>query len=389
MSSDAIPRNQFRKRLETALANFPAVAVLGPRQCGKTWLTRPLASKPENYFALDNFIDRARIEETNFRALDALEDIVVIDEAQEMPQLFSKIRNLVDRIDNRTKFILTGSSSPNINKGISESLAGRVRRLNLSGFNAEEVGWSNWERLWLTGSYPRSYKHQILENSFQWRVEYISDFISRDLGRLVDSRLNEGQIRKLMQLLAHGHGQFWKHAEAGRDIGVTYHTVQKYIEILKGAFIVRELQPYHVNIRKRVRKAPRLYFRDSGLLHALLPVRENYQLQQHPKYGASWEGFCIEHIIHFTNTRDEECFYWSVQGGEEVDLVLDKPKGRFGFEFKASDAPRKTKSMLSASESLNLDHLYVIYPGDREYSLSDSITALPFCDLKKTEELSQ
>ncbi len=312
-----------------------------------------------------------------------MEGVVVIDEAQEKPELFPKLRVLADRPDSMTRFLITGSASPAIIKGVSESLAGRVRLLALTGFNAEEIGWENWQKLWLQGGFPRSYLHEIGEESMSWRLDYIEQFLRRDLPLLAETHLTDEQRRRLLLLIANCHGQYWNHSKAAQTIGVSYKTIQRHIEILQGAYILRELIPFHTNIEKRLRKAPKIYLRDSGLLHALLQVQDQARLSGHPALGASWEGFCIEQIIGLTNSRDDACFTWSVQSGPEVDLVLTKKSGLFGFECKASDAPRRTSSMISAVNDLNLAKLFVIYPGEIDYALDEKIDVVGIKNLQR------
>jgi predicted AAA+ superfamily ATPase len=309
--------------------------------------------------------------------------VVVIDEVQEKPELFLKLRVLADRPENQTRFLITGSASPRIAKGVSESLAGRVRLLALSGFNVEEVGWENWQKLWIRGGFPRAYLHEIEEESMNWRLDYIEQFLRRDLPMLAETHLTDEQRRRLTQIIAHKHGQYWNHSEAAEIISVSYKTIQRHIEILKGAYILRELPLFYTNIQKRLRKAPKIYLRDSGLLHALLLIQDQAKLSAHPSLGASWEGFCIEQIISLTHSRDEECFTWSVQSGPEVDLVLTKKKGVFGFECKASDAPKRTSSMISAVKDLNLAKLFVIYPGEKDYPLDEKIQVVGFRNLSR------
>ncbi len=378
-----IPRATIVRRIENGLANSPITALLGPRQAGKTWLARPFSSRPENFFDLHSLLDRARLEDGNYRVLDGLEGTVVIDEAQEKPDLFRKLRVLADRPGISTRFLITGSASPAIVKGVSESLAGRVRLLALSGFNAEEVGWENWQKLWLRGGFPRSYLHEIEEESMNWRLDYIEQFLRRDLPLLAETQLSHEQLRVMLLLIAHKHAQYWNHSEAAQNprISVSYKTIQRHIEILKGAYILRELPPFFTNIQKRLRKAPKIYLRDSGLLHALLSIQDHSKLSAHPSLGPSWEGFGIEQIVSLTNSREEECFTWSIQSGPEVDLVLTKRSGLFGFEFKAGDAPNRTSSMISAVNELKLTKLFVIYPGERNYALDDKIEAVGFRNL--------
>jgi predicted AAA+ superfamily ATPase len=371
-----IARDAETRRIRDGLADWPVTALLGSRQCGKTWLTRPFASAPENYFDLHNFIDLARLEESNCRVLDNLRGVVVIDEAQEMPSVFLKLRVLADRPGSDTRFIVTGSASPHLSRHASESMAGRVRMLSLTGFTLAEVGVEHWEKLWVRGGYPLSFLREKEATSLEWRQHYVTQFLGRDLPALVESQLSTEQLRRLFALLAHYHGQYWNHSEVASILGVNYRTVQRHIEIFKGAFILRELSPWFDNAGKRIRKAPKLYIRDTGLLHALLSVIDNPQLFYSPKMGASWEGFCIEQIVAALHLRDEDCHTWSVTGGAEVDLLLNLNGQPTGIEFKASDAPKRTSSMTTAMSVLGLKNLFVLYPGDKDYPLGEGISAV-------------
>jgi len=375
------------ERIRSGLPEWPISILLGPRQCGKTWLIRPFATSPQHYFDLHDFVDQVRLEDSNFRVLDGLEGVVVIDEAQERPALFPKLRVLADRPERKARFILSGSASPGLFKEASESLAGRARLLPLSGFSINEVGAENWARLWLRGGYPLSYLKELEESSLEWRNHYIALFLGRDLPALAETRLTPEQLRRFFQLLAHHHGQYWNHSEIAGVVGVNYKTIQRHVELFKGAYVVRELPPFHTNAAKRLRKAPKLYVRDTGLLHALLTIRDPAQLDLSPQRGASWEGFGIEQVIALTGAREEECFTWSVQGGAEVDLVLQLPGGPFGFEFKSEDAPRRTKSMLSAVAELQLRKLFVIYPGTKDYDLDETIEVVSILNLAKLASL--
>jgi len=378
-----IPRIDEAERLRAGLADYPVTVLLGPRQCGKTTLVKPMATSPEHYFDLHNFVDQVRLEDSNYRILDGLEGIVVIDEAQERPALFQKMRVLADRRDRQTRFILTGSASPNLYRGASDSLAGRARLLALSGFSLMEIEPNQWERLWLRGGYPLSYLKEIDENSMEWRQNYIAQFLGRDLPALAETKLSTEQLRRFFLLLAHHHGQYWNHSEIATTLGVNYKTIQRHVEIFKGAYLLRELPPFHNNAAKRLRKAPKLYIRDSGLLHALLGIRDRSQLYSSPQLGASWEGFGIEQVISIVRAREEQCFTWSVQGGAEVDLVLQTTEKPIGIEFKSADAPRRTRSMTAAIEALGLKKLFVIYPGDKDYSLDEILEVVSIKNLDK------
>jgi predicted AAA+ superfamily ATPase len=382
-----IARSEEVERIRAGLADWPVTVLLGPRQCGKTTLVKPFATSPDHYFDLHDFVDQVRLEDSNYRVLDGLDGTVVIDEAQERPALFQKMRVLADRKNRTTRFILTGSASPSLYQGTSESLAGRARLLSLSGFSLSEIDPEHWERLWLRGGYPLSYLREIEENSMEWRQNYIAQFLGRDLPALAETKLTIEQLRRFFLLLAHHHGQYWNHSEIATTLGVNYKTIQRHVDIFKGAYLLRELPPFHTNAKKRLRKAPKIYLRDSGLLHTLLGIRNLSQLYASPQLGASWEGFGIEQVISLLKTREEGCFTWSVQGGAEVDLVLNISDKPFGFEFKAADAPRRTRSMTSAIESLNLKKLFVVYPGEKNYNLDDSIAVVSIKNLRDLQKM--
>lgn len=379
-----IPRTETAQRIRYLLAVSPVTALLGPRQSGKTWLARQMASNaPGNYFNALDFSDRIRLEDTNFRALDHLTGTVVIDEAQLLPRLFPKLLILADRPNRNASYLITGSASPHLIGQISESLAGRVRHVSLGGFTSEEVPANAWRRLWLRGGYPRAFLHATPDDSLDWRLDYITQFIERDLRLLTETRLTPEQIRRLIQMLVAAHGQHWNNSEAAQHLGISYKTVQRHVEIFKGAFLLRELPLYARNFGKRLKKAPKYFFRDSGLVHAVLSLKEERQLEAHPILGASWEGFCIEQILRMTRARDEECFTWSVQGGAEIDLLLQRPDGLYGFECKAADAPRRTSSMINAAKLLGLKKLWVVHSGEACYDLDETIRAVGFPSLAK------
>jgi predicted AAA+ superfamily ATPase len=371
-----VERPSATAKIKNGLAHYKITAVLGPRQCGKTSLTKPLVTRDENLFDLHSILDRARLEDSNFKVLENLEGTVVIDEVQEKPELYQKLRVLADERQSNTRYLITGSASPTIIKGVSESLAGRVDLIPLGGFTIDEVGSSNWRRLWIQGGFPPSYLHELEKESMNWRLNYIDLFLRRDLPALAETKLTDTQLRRLFLFIASSHGQFLNHSSIAQQLGVNYKTVQRHIEIFAGAFILRELQQFHVNLQKRLRKAPKLYVRDSGLYHALLQIPNYKTLAGHGSLGFSWEGFGVEQVITLTDSRDQECFTWSNPSGPEVDLVLAKSQGPYGFEFKAGDAPTRTSSMITAVKDLSLVKLFVIYPGKINYSLGDKIEAV-------------
>ncbi|CAN5685178.1 ATP-binding protein [soil metagenome] len=379
-----------RLRWEETIADmfsvFPIVALLGPRQCGKTTLARDYASQqgdftPTSAFDLEDLVDVARLSEPRL-ALSEREGLVVLDEIQLMPELFSLLRVMADRRPNPARFLILGSASPHLIRGASESLAGRVGMLGLTPFDAREV--DELPRLWLRGGYPRSYLAQNDRTSAQWREAYVRTFLERDLPAFgID--LPSNRIRRFWTMLAHLHGGIFNASELGGSLGVSHPTVRRYLDILTGTFMVRELAPFHENIGKRQVKAPKIYIRDSGLLHRLLGLDSMDALESHPKLGASWEGFALEETIRAHEARPEECFFWATHGGAELDLLIEKDGRRLGFEFKRADAPRLTRSMRVALDDLKLDSLTVVAPHVPEYPLGErivvrslaSLTALP------------
>ncbi len=385
---NVLPRTLEYARIREGLAHWPVTLLFGPRQVGKTTLVQGFATSNNHYFDLHQPVDRARLEESNFRILDGLEGTVVIDEAQAMPALFQKLRVLADRQESPTKFILTGSVSPQISDSSAESLTGRTRRLSLGGFNLSEVGPENWERLWIRGGFPAAYTKELDEVSMEVRQHYLSDVLTRDLPALTDIKLTTEQVFRLFRLLAHHHGQYWSHSEIAGVLGVNPRTVQRYVELFKGMYLVRELSPYFDNLGKRLRKAPKLYIRDTGLLHALLNVRDRAELYAAPRFGASWEGFGIEQLMSLLQLPDDQCFTWSLQSGAEVDVVLTLPGGLIGVEFKAGDAPRKTRSMTAAIEALKLRKLYIVYPGDKDYEIDEVVEAIGIMNLPRLSALT-
>ncbi len=352
----------------------PIAALLGPRQCGKTTLARVLAEQePCTFLDLENPVDVQRLS-APMTALQGLEGLVVIDEIQRQPKHFELLRVLVDRPDNPAHFLVLGSASPKLVKGVSESLAGRVGFVDLSGFSLREAGTDRLRRLWHRGGFPRSFLAAGDEASYAWRQDFIRTFLERDIPQLGIATPSE-TLRRFWTMIAHFHGQVWNAAELARSLGASEKTARRYLDILAGAFMVRILPPWFENLKKRQVKAPKIYLRDSGLLHALLQLESPDQVQGHPKLGASWEGFALEHVITGLKTRD--AYFWATHGGAELDLLVLKSGKRFGFEFKYSDAPAIQRSMHVALEDLGLDRLWVVYPGDRSYELHELVSVTP------------
>ena len=369
-----VPRPRAIRRIETKLRLHPVAALLGPRQCGKTTLARLIArAEPSTYFDLEDPVHLRRLS-APLTALESLSGLVVIDEVQRQPDLFGLIRVLVDRPENRTRFLLLGSASPHLIRGASESLAGRIGFVDLSGFDLEEVGAEHRSRLWLRGGFPRSFLSTDDATSLQWRGDFVRAFLERDIPQLGITVPAE-TLRRFWTMIAHYHAQVWNAAELARSLGAAENTARRYLDILAGAFMVRVLPPWFENIGKRQVKAPKLYLRDSGILHALLGLADLAQVQAHPKLGASWEGFALEQVVSSLDTRD--AYYWATHGGAELDLLVFAQGKRYGFEFKHADAPGTSRSMRSAIEDLHLERLWVVYPGTVEYPLDERVTVVP------------
>lgn len=310
--------------------------------------------------------------------LGALRGLVVIDEIQRMPELFELLRVLADRPDAPARFLVLGSASPRLIQGASESLAGRVAFVDLSGFDLSEIGADSVRRLWLRGRFPRSYLAADDDVSFRWRRDFLRTFLELDLASF-GSRTPPETLRRFWTMVAHCHGQVLNLSELARSLGAAQGTAGRYLDLLSGAYVVRLLQPWHANLKKRQVKAPKVYVRDSGLLHALLSLATEPQLQSHPKLGASWEGFVVEEIL--TAAGDQDAYFWATHAGAELDLLLMRRGSALGFEVKYTDAPRTTRSMRVALQDLDLEHLYVVYPGARTFPLDERITALAVGDL--------
>lgn len=373
-----IDRRQLRKTVTSALGRSRAVVLVGPRQVGKTTLARSLVpADSANYFDLED----PRVEAQFAAPLTTLEKrrgLIVIDEVQRAPELFKILRVLIDRERAPAKFLLLGSASPALLRQSSESLAGRVEVHEVGGFTLNEIGPEDLSLLWLRGSFPRSYLARSGDASRQWRAGFVRMFLERDLPQLGISVATTA-MRRFWTMLAHYHGQIWNAAEPARSLGVTENTVRRYLDWLTQTYMVRQLAPWHENLGKRQVKAPKIYFRDTGLLHELLGIQDAASLRGHPKSGASWEGFALEQVLRLI--EPDEAYFWATYAGAELDLLIFKNGKRYGVEFKRADAPGLTRSMATAMSDLNLEHLSVIYPGDRHYSLAERINVVPAREL--------
>jgi len=373
-----INRTRHLANLKNLLANNPIAAILGPRQIGKTTIARQVQSlhgSDTSWFDLESDQDRARLADPE-TALKRLSGLIVIDEVQEMPELFPILRVLSDDISGKRKFLILGSASPWLLKMTSESLAGRVGFLDLGGFTLDELGPSASETLWCRGGFPRAFLSSDDRESIEWRLSLIRTYIERDLPQY-GLNLPPAAVRRFWTMLAHYHGQVINVSELGRSFGVSNHTVQRYLDILQSVFMIKLLQPWHENIGKRQVKSPKLYFFDTGILHALLNLTSYDDIMSHPKAGFSWESFAMTQVMDAMNARPEECFFWTTHTGAELDLLLVRGKLRLGFEFKMAGAPSTTKSMKIAQGDLKLDRLYVIHRGEHVFPIGKGIDGVP------------
>ncbi len=369
-----IERRDLLRQVHSALRRSRVVALIGPRQCGKTTLAQQfLDSDSPNYFDLEEPSSLARLDEPMV-ALRGLKGLVVIDEVQRKPGLFPVLRVLSDRKPLPARFLILGSASPDLLRQSSESLAGRIETVTMSGFSLNEVGVSLQQRHWIRGSFPLSFLARTEGDSIAWRKHFIQTFLERDIPQL-GIGIPATALMRFWTMLAHYHGQTWNAAEPARSLGVSEPTVRRYLDILSGVFMIRQLTPWYANLKKRQLKSPKIYLRDTGLLHQLLGVMSEKELLSHPKCGASWEGYVIEETIRAT--EPDEAYYWATHGGAEIDLVLIKKGRMLGIECKRMDAPRISPSMRIALEELNLEQIAVIYPGRKRYALGDGIAAVP------------
>jgi len=369
-------RTNYLKDIDTHFRVHPVCAILGPRQVGKTTLAKMYVEKyaPEGayFFDLENPLDLARLENPMLALESVTQPLIVIDEIQRKPELFEILRVLVDQEKKDRIFLILGSASRDLIRQSSETLAGRIGYIELPPFSLVET--KKTEKLWLRGGFPRSYLASNDSGSYLWRQNYISTFLERDIPAL-GFDIPAQQMRRFWLMLAHYHGQIFNASEIGRSLGVSDHTVRKYLDILAGTFMVRILYPWFENLKKRQVKSPKIYFRDSGVLYALLGITDKKQLLTHPKLGAFWEGFALEEVIRTLKASSEMCYFWATQANAELDLFIHKEGKRLGFEFKYADAPKVTKSMRISIADLKLDHLAVLYPGDEIFPLAENITA--------------
>ncbi len=376
------PRPELYHAIQTALGRSPVTALLGPRQCGKTTMARLFAAKETNRFDLESPLDLARLAPNAYGVLANLEGVVVIDEIQQMPELFAHLRVIVDDPLCRARFLVTGSASPELVSKTAETLAGRTRFIDAGGFCLSEVGAEAWARLWFRGGFPRSFQAENDEAAREWREDFLKTYVMRDINRLAGGGLTPVTLARFLQLVAHFHGQFWNGKEVATTLGVDVKTVQRYLDILEGAYLVRLVPPYERNTGKRVRKAHRLYWRDTGLLHSLLRIGSMDTLRSHDRCGASWEGFAVEQVVRLLGA-EKDCYFWRTHAGAEIDLIVPREGKTLGFEFKVSGSPSLSRGVHEAMRDAEVDHLYVVHGGDENFAMADNITAIAMRGLER------
>ena len=382
-----VARPRLSTHVRSALDRRPVVVLTGPRQCGKTTLARHvLDSSDPNYFDLEDPRTQVLFEEP-MTALEPLTGVVVIDEVQRSPDLFPILRVLADRRPLPARFLILGSASGELLRQSSESLAGRVEYVRMGGFTVDEVDVVDdvrLEALWRRGGFPEALLAHDEEDSVRWRRDFVSTLLERDLPQW-GVRASTTALRRFWTMAAHYHGQVWNHAEPARALGVSEPTVRNYLDLLTDALVLRQLQPWHANVRKRQVRSPKVYVRDTGLLHQLLGIEDHTALLHHPKLGASWEGFAIEQVL-LTEPHTEAAF-WATHQGAEIDLVLRRRGALYGVECKRVDAPRMTPSIRIALEDLGLERVVVLYPGSKRYALDDRVDVVPIAALAEPGRL--
>jgi predicted AAA+ superfamily ATPase len=367
-------RNSFFATIEKSFNANPIVALLGPRQCGKTTIARDFFKKnhkgeSQNYFDLENKDDLDSLFNSQV-SLSDLKGLIVIDEVQRRPDLFTTLRVLVDRPKNKQKFLILGSASRELLQQSSETLTGRISYLELTPFNFNET--ENLQKLWLRGGFPKSFLAKNEEVSVDWRSNYVRTFVEQDVPNL-GIRIPPRKLQHFWNMLAHYHANVLNASDLGRSLDLSHNTVKEYADVLTHTLMIRQLQPWFENISKRQVKSPKIYFRDSGIFHHHLNVKNKHELSRHPKLGASWEGFVLEEIIRVSGANPNECYFWATHADAELDLLIIKNGKRFGFEIKYSRTPKITRSIHVVLKDLRLEKLFVIYPGEKNFPMNEKV----------------
>ena len=374
-----VPRNRLLKKVLNAIGDYPVTLLVGSRQCGKTTLARQIwKKKGGEYFDLEDPQTPLQADRASLVLRD-LKGLVIIDEFQRQPELLPLLRVLADRRPTPARFLLLGSASLDLVRGVSETLAGRVAYIRMGGFLLHEIGVENSDRLWIRGRFPRSYLAGNNRQSFEWRSNFIQSFLERDIPQF-GIRIPSISLRRFWTMVAHYHGQIWNSAEFARSLGTKEDTARRYLDILSGTYLIRQLHPWFENIGKRLVRSPKVYIRDTGILHALLRLKTKVDVQSHPKLGFSWESFAMEEILLLTDL-DQDAYFFKTHAGAELDLMLIRGGHRYGIEFKYQDAPRTTRSMHTIIKDLNLKRLWIVYPGNRAYPLGESIDVVPLSQM--------
>ena len=372
-----IDRHVHRRELERLLKQNPIVALLGTPQAGKTTLAKGLVGSERestHFFDLESPADTARLADA-FLALEPLRGLVVLDEIQRRPDIFGVLRRLVDRPRFPARFLVLSGASPDFLRQSSESLAGRMAYYELPGIALTEVTPREADRLWLRGGFPLSYTARSYGKSYEWRGEFVRRFLERDLPQL-GIAIPAATLERFLSMLAHYHAQVWNSSELARALGVSHHTAKRYLDVLEATLILRSLKPWNANIRKRQVKSPKVYIRDSGILHRLLGVASREALDRHPKVGASWEGFWLENVIQALALEDRQCYFWGTHVGHEIDLIVEKDATLRGFEIKRTSAPSLTPSIKVALEDLGVSRIDVIHAGPESFPLAEQVQAV-------------
>lgn len=372
-----ISRDDHVAAILRRLRNFPVVALLGARQIGKTTLAGLAAKqykKPVHRFDLEDPIDLARLDDPML-ALADLRGLIILDEVQRRPDLFPILRVLADRKPKPARFLVLGSASPDLLRQSSETLAGRITYYELPGLSLGEVGVTRLQNLWLRGGFPSSFLARSHADSRLWRQSFVQTFLERDLPQL-GIRVPAATLRRFWAMLAHWHARTWNASEFSRSFGVSDNSVRNYLDILTSALVTRQLKPWHANISKRQVKSPKVYIRDSGLLHTLLQIDSNTDLERHPKVGASWEGFVLEQLVTHLSVNDEQMYFWATHGGAELDVFIPRGRRRVGFEIKRTTTPKVTPSIKAALDALELQEVVVVHAGDQKFPLGKNVRAV-------------